>query len=278
MHKLVLQWIPAWTKEEIGSRSRYYMLVGTVTPPIISFLYCIYLLFMPCLPVSLGYAILPQCHNLNWPLANFLIKTLILIETCITTLFMFTYESLLLCTLSGLTNICLISYIQLFQLKLGKLGNLRKRCRKHVTLRLLKMYKEIEVLVGIYNFIHQGLLTCSEKLLLVSCGVISLYIFVTSYAVIGIPLLLIVFSVMYETVETFYESDGKLKAKLFQVSHAAKGEMKRQDTFGIPYFRKRLRACRTLRLYLIQNIYYNATTPLELMNFCVSLTIDLLLL
>lgn len=255
------------------------MVFSVVTPPIIAVMCSLQAYLDPCLPLSLGYTLLPQCHEVDWYMTNTVVKGIIVIETGVLSLFLFVYESLLLSTLTSLHIFCLIEYLHLVQEKFSKLTQFGNKAHRYFAIqRVFKMYKEIELLVANYNFIHKGLLTCSEKVLILLCLVVSLYIFVTSYSLIAVPLLLIVTSTIKNCLLIIIERDGKLKTKLYLASEATMTKVKNSDIMCVSYLRKKVKAMRNLRVYFTSNTFYSRTTPLEILNISINLTIDLLLL
>lgn len=169
-------------------------------------------------------------------------------------------------------SFCFINYLLLLQEKL-------KHLRGRFLIKALQLQKESDLLVGEFNRIHRGFLiamfTVSNSMLFI----LGIYIWVKHHKHTALPMLLIMGTVIFDIILLIIECDGKIKAQLYEMSQIVLRNIRsNQYLMTNSYLRRCYKSWRPLRIYLGSTNFYEAATPLVLMDFLVGQTVALLLM
>lgn len=273
-------WLPSEAKVGSGHRNRRYIYILLVVGIIVPLSHWKNQIDTPCFPGNLGYIFLSECSgNLN-P-SGYEKTQKILMSTISALLYLFTtattfiqYDILLL------QPYCITNYLRLF---LHKLENQLARVNtvsgssKEIE-KLFLMYREIEVLVGFFNWFHGHTLIVFYVLDSSTAFIISLYVVLGLYKDMPLVVILNCSILVFLAISALKDFDD-YKCGVFKVSKALISKVS-----GNKYLRSRkihrrkIQSWRVLRIYMGSTNYYEDITPLNLGEFCVQNTVTLLLL
>lgn len=144
---------------------------------------------------------------------------------------------------------------------------------------VIQIYNELQLLVTVYNNIHKGLVTCVSTAFVSTIQVIALHLLITNYDKFILPFLVVICACVFDATIVMLESDGAIKSQLYERSANFLISAKRLSyIMESPINRRILKSWRIMRVCINDTNYYEKTTPLELMNFNMSVTINLLML
>lgn len=236
----------------------------------------LHLFSFPCFPGHIGYYIVPECYANQMDENNFVLNLILKLLTSLLASYviMFMFGSCVLecVTFVAVHCLCFHNYLKLilrnFQLK--SINNMQ----------VIQMYRELEILVKIYNEIHQGALTIGMMIMCSIVFVIGLYTWIALRNVVVMPLLLLLACVLFDVLVIIFEIDGSLKSQTYSNSEQFTTEVKRmRKLMGAPYFRRHVKSWRVIRICLgSSSNYYDNTTSLIFMGFNVNQTINVLLM
>jgi len=234
----------------------------------------------PCFPGNLGYWFLKECNaNSNTGILDQFQK--VVQSTFTALLYLFTTATVFLeYEIIMLHSYCIMNYLRLFEHKLN--NTLARVSELHIDTKLEKlllMYREIELLVGFFNWFHGGTLIVSYALDCAAACIISSYVILRLYNELPGVLLFNCGLLVLDTFLALKDFDA-YKSGVFQVSKALISKVK----VSLRYLRnkKRLRryvkSWRGLRIYMGSTNYYDELTPLNIGSFNVQQIVSLLLL
>ncbi len=236
----------------------------------------LHLYSFPCFPGHIGYHIVSECNQSQMDLKNFLLNFIIKLLTSLlaTYVTMFTFGSCILecVTFVAVHCLCFHNYLRLV------LRNFQSSVVNNS--KVILMYREIELLVKIYNEIHQGSLTICLMIMCSVVFVIGLYTWIALHKIVVLPLLLLLACLLFDILVIIFEIDGALKSQTFSISERLVTQVKqRKEIMENNYFRRHVRSWRKIRICLGSSAnHYDNTTSLIFMGFNVNQTINLLLM
>lgn len=236
----------------------------------------VFFVTVPCIPANIGYFLFGQCASQDITfneLSSFQLALRLLSPALFAWIFLFTFSTCILeyFPLTGVTCHCLINYVEIQR------KNLRALKRNNIT-AFMRTWREIQIMVGAYNSIHQGRLSSCTTALLSFVAVISLYrIFSVSKSLtpdVGMFILLAV-----DTTLLIVEVDGYFKGGVFVKSKALVQAMKSNNkVYGQVLGRRYLKSMQALKIYVGSDNFYDQLIALSMLNFNVQQTVTLLLL
>lgn len=233
----------------------------------------------PCYPGNVGYLFLHECSGSSFaPTGIFALIQKMSMATFASLLYLFTFSTVMLeYEILMLHAYCFMNYLRLFSHKLFD-KNVGRFKRSEIE-NLLRMYREIEVLVANFNGFHAGTLFLTYVLDCSSAFIISLYTITGLYKAMPISVLIQCGVLVFDVASAMRDFDGGFKSGVFIVSKKVIRRVradKRLMTQKI--IRKHITSWRTLKIYISSCNYFDEMTPLVMMHFNISNTISLLLL
>lgn len=228
---------------------------------------------MPCFPGHLVYFLFKPCANPDAPWRIFpdRVASLIIVMVVVwISLTVFVSAIMEIIIYSTLHCYCLVNYQFLF---------LRNSILDKNVPRIVQMYKELQLLITNYNLIHGGTLSVLVTILLSSSLILA------SYLVLGLSMELTYAQCMRFSFLTFDSfivmlfCDGGFKANVNIVSQGILKKMKASSLFmQNRALRRHVKSWPLARIKLGSTNFYDKETPLNLIGFCVSQVVNLLLL
>lgn len=232
-----------------------------------------HLLLTPCFPGFLGYYLLAPCQNLaaEWRIfPDRIFQVLVVLGMLWTLLPIFCHSVMEVIIYSSLHCFCLTNYLHLFWRKCQWQWNVS---------RTVRIYKELELLAIYYNRIHGGVLSVTATILLSNNLILSVYALVGLYSEINLSQISFFFLFSFDSFIVLLVCDGGFKATVNTVSERVLAMVR-----ASPYFIKRrivkryIKSWPSIKIRLGSTNFYDRETPLNLIAFCVSQVVNLLLL
>lgn len=253
----------------------FYTILGIFTLPAVMVSFWVYLLMSPCIPTNLGFSILQECKiATNEPLTHLQLLSRIALSTISSWIVMFPVAC---CVLEYLVFSCIpcvwfLAFCDFF----------KEYARTHQKLGMAgisKMWRQLKILVAIYNFVHQSVLNI--MLTTTSC----MGFIVGAYCIFGlnknlnITQLLMFAVVLIDTVVVALDVGDGVKGKVNvksteclksvgMIENFRKG--KQNDSY--------IKAMHNIKLYVGYSNYYDQKMPLNILHFNAYQTVNLLLL
>lgn len=229
----------------------------------------------PCFPGNFAYFLIPECSTnyLSSKLSASLGTLVKIVFTVFTTVvFQFTSTALVFeLVIFSLSQIfCLSSYLRFLCHRIQT-----SHCIEHMN----KLYQEIQILAIEYNNIHQNALTTQLTMFISSCFIIPLYMLIAFWN--DIPLMYLIFCIgsVFDTTFLLLDFDGNIKSDVYRVS-----KYMQQITKRIKCERKDKIFGRVVKSWKIIKInigtvnFYDKSTVMQILNFNITIVINLLLL
>lgn len=256
---------------------KFYIVLGLLSLCLFPLLLYMFLLVKPCFPGNFGYFLIPECTRDLASLSTveriiaFLIKVIII--TFSTVLLKFTSTALVYeVMIFAIPQIfCLVSYLKQFnELLLTKHANV---------FNLNQMYHEIHILTIEYNNIHQNSLTIGLTIFISCTFIIPLYIVIAFGN--RIPLIYLIFcsGCVFETGLYIVDCDGNMKSEVYRESKVVKEKSK-----SLKWVRTNKLCRRVVESWKVVKInigainFYDEQTALQMLNFNLTVVMNLLLL
>ncbi len=148
-------------------------------------------------------------------------------------------------------------------------------------LRCVKMFKEIQLLIVVYNGIHEGLLSITEILLLSVVFITSFYAIIKLLGILILPQLLLFLILAFCSLVVLL-MEGVFKAGVYKTSKDVQRRLSqyRDNKVTKPRFRlhrKYLKSWRVVRIYIGEANFFDQQTGLVLFHFNISQVVNMLL-
>ncbi len=263
---------------------KFIILMSTASVPAIASMAFLYFNLMPCDLGNLGYMYFPVCSNAryNGNEILYIIGSLLrILSPCI---FVWVIsETAGRCILEYLTLTTVLCYVLMNYLYLFQREYLWKYNRSRIQyLKCVRMFKEIQILMLVYNGIFKGPLSVAELLLL------SLLFIISFYAVIGLldnlilPQLLLFLVLAFCSSVALMVVVGIFKAGVYKTSNAVQLRLSQyRDNKVKSNFRlhcKYLKSWPVLRVYIAGRNFYDEKIGLVLLHFNISQVVNMLLM
>lgn len=262
-----------------GGRMQMLLMMGIFTYPVIVICSWLLMFFAPCFPGNFGYKFLNECDETIldqyiWKQGVFKLA----ITSFSIYIFLFSLGAMVIevTLFTAFHCYCLQNYLWLM---LRKLETEFNRGSSSGVRKVMRMYKEIEIMVICYNEIHSGALSLGNVWLICLLFVLSFYGLTGLYSKLILPLIFICAVVAIDMIVMIFEVDGGLKCGVHKVSKAVITKAKVKTCGGkTKGLRHHLKSWRVLRIYLSSVNFYDEHTPLTIMGFNIDQTINLLML
>lgn len=266
-----------WIPDEMTLLNRLMkiiMLLAMLTPPVLLCFATLIFLIKPCFPASFGYLVLHPCvdTNASWSIFPDLILRNVLLYFMIRMGLHVSLPLTLECgAYSSLHCWCLINYNYLFWEKIST-GRLN-------IFGAVKMYKEIQLLLANYNLIHGSLLSVVATIYIGSNLIVCTYGLVALYSEMSLPEYFFFVISDYNCFLVILFCDGEFKSAVNSVSTSILGKlMANTELMRKPIMRRYLRSWPRAKITLGGTNFYDKETALNLVQFCITQVVNLLLL
>lgn len=249
------------------------LVLGMITIPNSFLLSCTHLITTPCFPGFMGYFLLTPCQN---PCAGWNIFPDMVLRITIPpgmmwlTLLLLVSLDLEIITFSSLHCLCLCNYQYLFW----------RKCQLYKDVaRSVSMFKELQLLVTFYNLIHGNILSVMVTVGIGQLSIISTYAVIGLYSELSVAQRLYFGFLSFDCFLVMLLCDGGFKAAVNSVSRDILARVR-----SAPYFinkrimRRYVRSWPPVKIRLGSTNFYDRETPLNLIAFCISQVVNLLLL
>lgn len=231
---------------------------------------------MPCFPGNLGYIFIPECGtNIVTSMLSTNMGTIVKIVMAIitTTVIEFTSTALVFeLVIFAMPQIfCLSNYLKMLCQRIET-----RYCRIE---NMNKIYREIQILTIEYNNIHQNTLTIQLTLFICSCFILPLYMLIAFWN--EIPLIYGMFCIgcVFDTSFVIWDLDGNIKSDVYRASQNIQRITKRKKcSQNDKIFWRVVKSWRILRVNIGPVNFYEKFTAMQILNFNMTVVINLLLL
>ncbi|CAL8128735.1 unnamed protein product [Orchesella dallaii] len=252
------------------NRVKLYTTLSITTAPTILSFFWVHLYISPCIPANLGYLFLAECNSETiFPVTGTILKVILL--SIFTWIFLCTTVTVFLEYLlyTSFQCYCFLNYIR--QLK-NKLGG--KKCNSS---GIIKIYRQIQLLVFTYNDIHRGILTPIETTFCQFVSILSLYGTIGLSNSVAVPLQLIFAFMVVETTLQIFEGEDAIKVEVHRVSKYVLRKLRNLMVNGSK--RVSIISLPVLSIHMGGGgNFFDETTPLVLLDFAINQTVGLLLM
>ncbi len=241
-----------------------------------------------CLPYAPGFELLQQCANIIERERSFLLSGPIAIVYWFFVCLLFHYSFL---KLSGgffffviqcymVESCCLRYYLR------NIWTNLLNPSSNKNTLLIIQIYKQLQILVGYFNNIHQDIFAINLLNLVGLCMVIGLYAIITSWSVLtnlqffvlSMAALrsLVGFLLCYGNFGGLLQDSVQFIALLKKPENLDKGEMRTKNNIRLK--NKLAQSLQPLKIKIGSVNYVEKLTPIMFIDFCFGVLVNMLLL
>lgn len=232
------------------------------------------LLMAPCFPGSFGYLLFSPCVHpgRHWELFPDWVLRLIFLYLVIS----FALHLLVPLLLEGIVFsslhcFCLANYQYLFWRNIFR--------ERWDWPRAVRMYKEIQLLITNYNWIHGGILSNALTIFVSSNFIVAAYVIIALYSEISIPQLLLFSLNAIDCFLAMLLCDGGFKAIVNNVSQNTLAKVTALScVMRKPIMRRYVKSWPVAKIKLGSTNFYDRETPLNLIQFCISQVVGLLLI
>ncbi len=241
---------------------------------------------MPCNLGNLGYPYFPVCLNDLFYKTHFSFAFATLLRFLSPCLFAWVSFHTFGCAILEYTILCsmhcycLMNYLYLFRNRY-----IQGRTRySNITryLNSVKIYKQIQILMLLYNDIHQGALSAAGTTLCTYVFVLSFYSVINLSQYLLLPQIIFFAGLAFDTMLIVVLVDGIFKAGVYKVSNQVLDSVtKFAATSWISnkkLRRKHIQSWRVPKIYMGTNNYYDGKTALVILDFNLSQVVNLLLM
>ncbi len=166
---------------------------------------------------------------------------------------------------------CISNYLKLLCQRIQT----RHCCIEHSN----KIYREIQILAIEYNNIHQNTLTTQLSVFISSCFIIPLYMLVKFWNEVPLMYFMFCFGCVFDTSFVIWDLDGNIKSDVYRASKDMKKIVKQVERIQKnKTFSRLVRSWKIVKVNIGSVNFYDKCTVLQILNFNITVVINLLLL
>lgn len=246
-----------------------------VTLPVEIFGSWLVLISAPCLPVHLGYLFLTECisHPITFKMILFrLLSSSLFVWVGTLTLgncvLAYTFYSVIPCY-SIINYICLIERQKYFS----------SNSNFQFNQKFYKLWNQIQILTSTYNSIHQNCITIVSSMLFAVVFIISLYTAVGFHETLHTLQVWIFALCVFQAVTLTIDLDGNVNGMVYGKSRQCLHKFSRDRVIMKSRLNRRhLKSLPAVKINKGSAYFYDELLPLNVINFNVSQTVNLLLM
>ncbi len=142
-----------------------------------------------------------------------------------------------------------------------------------------KFYKEIQLLAIEYNNIHQNTLTTQLTMFISSCFIIPLYMLIAYWNEIHLIYFIFCIGSVFDNTFLILDFDGNIKSDVYRASKRMQDILKRIKCFrNDKVFWRMVRSWKIIKINIGTVNFYDKATAMQILNFNITVVINLLLL
>lgn len=268
--------IPSKVVKGFPHRIRFYVYIIVVTLPLVVIANFLYLLVYPCTPINLGSIFLDECYTSKQHRNAVELAIILFFSTLSCWIGVFTFASTCLeCVVfGGIPCISIISCIEV--------------CKKRfsVTRKITELpsaanlWRQLQLLVRMYNFIHQSVLAPCSSLLVSFVFIISVYAVFGLKNQLHVTQLALFSALAFDTLLLSLDVGDTLKSSVHSFSKKCLNDIKITPLFSLKSKlpARYIKSFSPLKVYCGSSNYYDQQMPVDLVNFNLSQTASLLLI
>lgn len=232
------------------------------------------LLVTPCVPGLLGYYMFKPCKYPGTPWRLFpdkIVHLIIIFGVQLRVAIPFSYGICMeIVIYSTLHCFCLINYYHLFWRKLQHAKD---------TSGCIQMNKELQLLVTCYNKIHGDSLSVLSTIAVSGTFIVCTYAAISLHSEVRLVQLIRFIFFAVDTFIVILLCDSGFKSTVHTVSQDVMNKFRSSERFmKEPVTRRHFRSWQSAKIRLGSTNFYDKSTPLNLINFCISQVVGLLLI